>query len=97
MNVKASINTKFNADQHQLRPHLYASMSTNSPEYTQNQHSMLVPTAQMPINQHGNSVYQQKRLQQHVDSTSSVSITFDHPRSGFTYEELQVATNMFSA
>lgn len=51
----------------------------------------------MPINQYGNTGYQERHLQQPVDSPPSVSSSVDYPKSGFTYEELLEATNRFSA
>ncbi|XP_078174843.1 proline-rich receptor-like protein kinase PERK1 [Carex rostrata] len=78
----------------------HPSGNTNPPEtmyYPQNQLSMLVPSAQMPINRYGDMTHQQRHLQPPVNSPASVNITIDNPRSGFTYEELVEATNGFSA
>jgi Protein tyrosine and serine/threonine kinase len=88
-----------NADQ-QLRSLSGPSRNINPPltlYYPQNQFPMLVPSVQMPINQHSNTANQQRHSQQPVDPPPPVSITVDYPRSGFTYEELLEATNRFSA
>ncbi|KAF3328698.1 Proline-rich receptor-like protein kinase PERK1 [Carex littledalei] len=84
----------------QLKSLSYQSGSTIPPQiqyYTQNQLPMLVPSAQMPINRHANTAYQQRHLQQPLDSLSTVNITIDYLKSGFTHEELVEATNGFSA
>ncbi|XP_078174678.1 proline-rich receptor-like protein kinase PERK1 isoform X2 [Carex rostrata] len=84
----------------QFKPLLYQSGSTIPPQtqyYTQNQLPVQVPSVQIPINRHDNTAYHQRDLQQPVDSLSSVIITIDYLKSGFTYEELVEATNGFSA
>ncbi|KAF3328697.1 proline-rich receptor-like protein kinase PERK1 [Carex littledalei] len=84
----------------QIRSLPYPSRSTHAPEtlhYPQNQLPMLVPSAQMPINRHNDMAYQQRNLQQPVNSPSSVNNIIDYARSGYTYEELVEATNGFSA
>jgi serine/threonine protein kinase len=60
--------------------------------YPQNQYPMLAPTVQIPVNHH-----LERHLRQPVDPPSSVKNTIDYPKSGFTYEELLVATNSFSS
>ncbi|KAJ3701056.1 hypothetical protein LUZ61_004761 [Rhynchospora tenuis] len=84
----------------QFRPPAYASRSNDPPDtiyYPQNQFPMLMPSVQMPLNRYDNATYQQRRLPLPVDSPTSVNITVDYPKSGFTFEELLEATNMFSA
>jgi hypothetical protein len=63
----------------------------------QNQTPMVAPTAEVPINRNGNMAYQERHLQQPIDPSSSVNISTGYPKGGIMYEELLVATKIFSA